>query len=412
MGKKITDSKTSHYENLGVSSDKKEVHNAFAGFDQGIYPGSFCKILPDINGDPEYCTIMHADGAGTKSSLAYAHWRETGNLDALRNIPIDAIVMNIDDLLCVGSTGPYMLSQTIGRNKSLIPEEVLKAIAQGTTSFMKKMSDFGIEIIHIGGETADVGDLVRTIIIDSTVVPRMLRSNVVPTKIKAGDIIVGLASYGKATYEDEYNSGMGSNGLTSARHDVFRNDLAKKYPELYDPALPKELVYSGKYSMQDKYLGDLTEYGQATFSIAQLILSPTRTYTPIIKKFLESDSRNKSQVSAMIHCSGGGQTKCLRFASPDVRIFKDNLFDIPPVFEIIRECTKGKMSDKEMYQSYNMGHRFEVYCKNEQTAEKLINISRSFGVDAKIIGKCIQGREGEGVSLRIISCLGNFDYTL
>ena len=362
------------YMQRGVSASKEDVHQAIKNIDKGIFPKAFCKIIPDIlGGNPEYCNIMHADGAGTKSSLAYVYWKETGDLSVWKGIAQDALIMNIDDLLCVGATDNILLSSTIGRNKRLIPGEVISAIIQGTNEICEELSRLGVNIYPTGGETADVGDLVRTIIIDSTVTCRMKRNDVIDNaNIQAGDVIVGLSSCGKATYEKEYNGGMGSNGLTSARHDVFANYLAKKYPESYDPDLPEELVYSGQ-----KKLTDTIE--ELNIDAGKLVLSPTRTYSPVIKTILEN---LLPHIHGMVHVSGGAQTKILHFVEK-MKITKNNLFPVPPLFRLIRE--QSGTDWKEMYKVFNMGHRMEIYLP-EKYANEIISISHSFGIDAKIIG--------------------------
>lgn len=366
----------SRYNERGVSAAKEDVHSAIRNIDKGIFPGAFCKIVPDVlGGDPHWCNIMHADGAGTKSALAYAYWRETGNLDVWRGIAQDALIMNIDDLLCVGATGRILLSSTIGRNKRLVPGEVIKAIIEGTEEIVENLRRCGVEIYPTGGETADVGDLVRTIIVDSTVTARMRRADVVDNaNIHAGDVIVGLASYGKSAYESEYNGGMGSNGLTSARHDMFGGDMAAKYPETYDGGLPRELVYCGSYGLTDAVEGVPVDAGR-------LVLSPTRTYAPVIKAFLEAVG--PKAVDGMVHCTGGAQTKVLNFVG-DVHVIKDNLFEVPPLFECIRRNSEAEPA--EMYRVFNMGHRFEIYC-SEAVAKTAIDTAQSFGIDAKVIGR-------------------------
>lgn len=383
------------YSGRGVSASKEDVHNAIKNIDKGLYKNAFCKIIPDIlANDDNYCNIMHADGAGTKSSLAYIYWKETGDLSVWRNIAIDAIVMNLDDLLCVGATDNILLSSTIGRNKNLIPGDVISEIIQGTEDYLKKLRDLGINIFSTGGETADVGDLVRTIIVDSTVTCRMKKNDVITNeKITNGDVIVGLSSFGKAKFESEYNGGMGSNGLTSARHDVFDKYLAQKFPESFDNNIPNELVYSGSKKITDKYK-DLQ------INIGKLVLSPTRTYAPVLKKILE---KNKKNIHGLIHCSGGAQTKILNFIE-NLHIIKDNMFDIPPLFELIQKESKTEW--KEMYKVFNMGHRFEIYLPKE-FANEIIEISKSFNIDAKIIGKCISSNKKK---LTIKSQYGTFNY--
>jgi phosphoribosylformylglycinamidine cyclo-ligase len=364
------------YAQRGVSASKEDVHNAIKNVDKGLFPQAFCKIVPDfLTGDTDFCLVMHADGAGTKSSLAYMYWKETGDLSVWKGIAQDALIMNIDDLLCVGATNNIMLSSTIGRNKNKIPGDVISAIINGSEELLKDLKKFGVTIHSTGGETADVGDLVRTIIVDSTVTARMKRSDVIDNaNIKSGDVIVGLASFGQASYETEYNGGMGSNGLTSARHDVFDKYLAHKYPESFDQAVPKELVYSGSKQLTDTVVNSELDAGK-------LVLSPTRTYAPIIKNIL-SKYTNK-EIHGMVHCSGGAQTKILHFVK-DLHIIKDNLFEVPPLFKLIQE--ESKTDWKEMYQVFNMGHRMELYVPQE-IADDIISISKSFNVDAKIVGK-------------------------
>ena len=364
------------YAQRGVSASKEDVHNAIKHIDKGLFPKAFCKIVPDyLTNDEDFCLIMHADGAGTKSSLAYMYWKETGDLSVWKGIAQDALIMNIDDLLCVGANDNIMLSSTIGRNKNLIPGEVISAIINGTEELISELKNFGVTIHSTGGETADVGDLVRTIIVDSTVTARMKRSDVIDNaNIKAGDVIVGLASFGQATYEKEYNGGMGSNGLTSARHDVFNTYLAKKYPESFDASVPKDLVYSGQINLTDKVKNSPLDAGK-------LVLSPTRTYAPIIKKILST--YNKETIHGMVHCSGGAQTKILHFID-NLHIIKDNLFPVPPLFKLIQE--QSKTDWKEMYQVFNCGHRMELYVSPE-IADDIISISKSFNVDAKIVGR-------------------------
>ncbi len=379
----------------GVSATKEDVHNAIKNIDKGLYPKAFCKIIPDIlGGDPEYCNIMHADGAGTKSSLAYAYWRETGDLSVWKGIAQDALIMNIDDLLCVGAVDNILVSSTIGRNKNLVPGSVISAIINGTDELLAELRSMGVGVYATGGETADVGDLVRTIIVDSTVTCRMKRSDVIDNaNIKPGDVIVGLASSGQATYEDKYNGGMGSNGLTSARHDVFNKSIAEKYPETYDHSVPEDLVYSGGLSLTDSVDGSPINAGE-------LVLSPTRTYAPVIKKILDA---HRSHIDGMIHCSGGAQTKVLHFVE-NVRVVKDNLFPIPPLFRTIQEQSKTDWS--EMYKVFNCGHRFEIYLPAEY-AEDVIAISKSFGIDAQIVGRV---EECDKTELIIKSEFGEFRY--
>lgn len=362
------------YNQRGVSASKEDVHNAIKNIDKGIFPKAFCKIIPDIlGGDPEYCNIMHADGAGTKSSLAYMYWRETNDISIWKGIAQDALIMNIDDLICVGATDNILLSSTIGRNKMLIPGEVISAIINGTNELCEELSRLGVNVFPVGGETADVGDLVRTIIVDSTVACRMKRSDVISNdNIQEGDVIIGLASYGQASYENEYNGGMGSNGLTSARHDVFAKYLAIKYPESYDSTIPEDLVYSGKMKLTD-------EIKDLNIDAGKLVLSPTRTYAPVIKKVLE-ELRHK--IHGMVHCSGGAQTKVLHYVDK-VKITKNNLFPTPPLFKLIQE--QSNTDWKEMYKVFNMGHRMEIYIP-AQYAQEVIEISKSFNIDAKIIG--------------------------
>lgn len=383
------------YDQRGVSASKEDVHNAIKNIDKGLFPGAFCKIVPDyLGGDPEWCNIMHADGAGTKSSLAYAYWRETGDLSVWKGIAQDALIMNIDDLLCVGATDNILLSSTIGRNKRLVPGEVIAAIINGTEQLLEELRRFGVNIYSTGGETADVGDLVRTIIVDSTVTCRMRRADVIDNaNIRPGDVIVGLASYGQAAYETEYNGGMGSNGLTSARHDVFNKDVAKKYPETYDTEIPQELAYCGTCGLTDPIVG-------APVNAGKLVLSPTRTYAPVIKAIL---SEMRKDVHGMIHCSGGAQTKIMNFVG-NVHVIKDNLFDVPPLFELIRR--ESGTDAREMYKVFNMGHRMEIYLPADK-AERIIAISESMGVPAKIIGRV---EASENKRLTLSTPYGTFDY--
>jgi phosphoribosylformylglycinamidine cyclo-ligase len=382
------------YQQRGVSAGKEDVHNAIRNIDKGLYPNAFCKIIPDIlGGNPDYCNIMHADGAGTKSALAYMYWKETGDLSVWEGIAQDAIVMNTDDLLCVGVTDNILLSSTIGRNKNLIPAEVIEVIINGTQHFLDKLRKMGIGVYSTGGETADVGDIVRTIIVDSTVTARLKRSEVIVNKIQPGDVIVGLSSFGQATYESTYNGGMGSNGLTSARHDVFNKTLASKYPESFDPLLPEELVYSGIFGLTSP-----TEVPGV--NAGQMVLAPTRTYAPIIKALL---NQYRHSINGLIHCTGGGQTKVMHFTDR-LHIIKDNLFELPPLFRMIQEASGT--SWHEMYKVFNMGHRMEVYT-NESTAEALIGISKSFGVDAKIIGH-VEAYKAKKLTIR--SAFGEFVY--
>ena len=383
------------YNLRGVSAGKEDVHNAIKKVDKGLFPQAFCKIVPDtLTGDEDYCVVMHADGAGTKSSLAYMYWKETGDLSVWKGIAQDALIMNIDDLLCVGAVDNILLSSTIGRNKNLVTGEVISAIINGTEELLTELRNQGIGINSTGGETADVGDLVRTLIVDSTVVCRMKRSDVISNHtIQDGDVIVGLASFGQATYETSYNGGMGSNGLTSARHDVFSKELASKYPESYDPSVPEELVYSGKYCLTDAIEGSPINAGQ-------LVLSPTRTYAPIIKKILD---KHRANIHGMVHCSGGAQTKVLHFVD-NVHVIKDNLFDVPPLFKTIQEESNTEW--KEMYKVFNMGHRMEIYVPKELAAE-IIAISESFNVSAKIVGRV---EKHDGKKLTITSEFGEFIY--
>ncbi|SFJ24894.1 AIR synthase related protein [Olleya namhaensis] len=384
------------YSQRGVSASKEDVHNAIKNIDKGLFPKAFCKIVPDyLTNDQEYCLIMHADGAGTKSSLAYMYWKETGDVSVWKGIAQDALIMNIDDLLCVGATDNIMLSSTIGRNKSVIPGEVLSAIINGTEELIEDLKGFGVTIHSTGGETADVGDLVRTIIVDSTVTARIKRSDVIDNaNIKAGDVIVGLESFGQATYEKGYNGGMGSNGLTSARHDVFDNYLAKKYPESFDAAVPEDLVYSGKVKLTDKVEGSPLDAGQ-------LVLSPTRTYAPIIKDILSKYT--SEDIHGMVHCSGGAQTKILHFID-NLHIVKDNLFTVPPLFKLIQE--QSKTDWKEMYQVFNCGHRMEIYVSPEK-AEEIIAISKSYNVNAQVVGRV---EASDSKKLTIESPYGTFEY--
>ena len=383
------------YQARGVSAGKEDVHNAIKNVDKGLFPQAFCKIVPDyLTGDDDYCVVMHADGAGTKTSLAYMYWKKTGDISVWKGIAQDALIMNIDDLLCVGATGPILLSSTIGRNKNLIPGSVISEIINGTEELLKDLRSHGIEIYSTGGETADVGDLVRTIIVDSTVIARMKRSDVISNhKIQAGDCIVGLASYGQANYENTYNSGMGSNGLTSARHDVFNYQLAKEFPESFDPNVPNDLVYSGGKLLED-------EVANLPLDAGKLVLSPTRTYAPVIKKILDA---YRSQIHGMVHCSGGAQTKVLHFVK-NLHIIKDNLFPIPPLFLMIQE--ESGTSWEEMYKVFNMGHRMEIYVPFE-IASDLIAISESFGIAAQVIGK-VETFNGKQVSIK--SEKGEFSY--
>ena len=384
------------YSQRGVSASKEDVHNAIKNVDKGLFPKAFCKVVPDyLTNNEDYCLIMHADGAGTKSSLAYMYWKETGDISVWKGIAQDALIMNIDDLLCIGATDNIMLSSTIGRNKNLIPGEVISAIINGTEELLQDLKSFGVEIHSTGGETADVGDLVRTIIVDSTVTARMKRADVIDNEnIKPGDVIVGLESFGQATYEREYNGGMGSNGLTSARHDVFQKYLAEKYPESFDAAVPNELVYSGNIKLTDSV-------ENSPLNAGKLVLSPTRTYAPIIKKILEKYT--SKEIHGMVHCSGGAQTKILHFID-DLHIIKNNLFPVPPLFKLIQE--QSKTDWKEMYQVFNCGHRMELYVPQE-IANDIINISKSFNVNAQIIGSV---EASNNKKLTITSEFGVFEY--
>ncbi|MDD7448296.1 MAG: AIR synthase-related protein [Phocaeicola sp.] len=384
------------YMKRGVSASKEDVHAAIKNIDKGIFPRAFCKIIPDIlGGDPEYCNIMHADGAGTKSSLAYMYWKETGDLSVWKGIAQDALIMNIDDLLCVGAVDNILVSSTIGRNKLLIPGEVISAIINGTDELMAELREMGIGVYGTGGETADVGDLVRTIIVDSTVTCRMKRSDVIDNaNIRPGDVIVGMASYGQATYETAYNGGMGSNGLTSARHDVFSDYLAKKYPESYDAAVPEDLVYSGSLRLTDNVEGSPLDAGK-------LVLSPTRTYAPVIKAVLDSV---RPHIHGMVHCSGGAQTKVLHFVGNNCKVIKDNLFPVPPLFRTIKE--ESGTDWEEMYKVFNMGHRMEVYLPADY-AEEVMRITRTFGIDTQIVGRVEENTKKE---LIIESEFGTFHY--
>ncbi len=389
-------SNSSKYDSRGVSFDKKEVHEAIKNIDKGLFPNAFCKIIPDlISGDDDYCVVMHADGAGTKSSLAYAYWKETGNLDVWRGISQDSLIMNIDDLICVGAIDNIIVSSTIGRNKKLIPGEVIKTIIEGNEFVISKLNSHGINIKSSGGETADVGDLVKTIIVDSTVVCRLKKEDVIDnSNIKNGNVIVGLASFGKTNYEDQYNSGIGSNGLTSARHDVFNKYLKDKFPETYDNSLPDDLIYSGSKKLTDKIEG-------TNLNAGQLVLSPTRTYAPVMKEIFSKI--NRKRINGLIHCSGGAQTKVMNFIH-NKHIIKDNLFDIPPVFNLIQK--ESNTSWKEMYQVFNMGHRLEIYT-DKLTADEIINICNSFNLDAQIIGRVEDSDENQ---LTIKSSKGVFTY--
>lgn len=385
----------SRYDARGVSASKEDVHNAIKGIDKGLYPKAFCKVVPDIlAGNEDYCTIMHADGAGTKSALAYMYWRETGDTSVWKGIAQDAIIMNTDDLLCVGAIDNILLSSTIGRNKNLVPGEVIAALINGTEEVLQNLRDNGIGIYSTGGETADVGDLVRTLIVDSTVTARMKRSEVISNDtIKGGDVIVGMASHGQSSYESEYNGGMGSNGLTSARHDVFGKYLAKKFPESYDPGVPSDLVYSGSKTLTEEIKG-------TGLTAGKLVLSPTRTYAPIIKKVLDE---YRGVIHGMVHCSGGAQTKVMHFVE-GVHVIKDNFFSIPPLFKMIQEESGTEW--KEMYKVFNMGHRMEVYIPEEH-AKGIIDISKSFGVDAQIVGRVEAAKSNK---LTLNSEFGTFEY--
>ncbi len=382
------------YEQRGVSSSKKEVHKAIKNIDKGLFPNAFCKIIPDILcHDDDYCNIMHADGAGTKSALAYAYWKETGDLSVWKGIAQDALVMNLDDLICVGATDNILISSTIGRNKKLISGDVISTIIEGTNEFIDKMKSYGINMILTGGETADVGDLVRTIIVDVTATARIKRKNVIKNTIKPGNIIVGLSSFGKAIYEQQYNAGIGSNGLTSARHDFFNKTIAEKYPETFDNSIDKDLIYTGKFSLTEKIQDFDIDAGK-------FVLSPTRTYAPVIKKILNN---YREKIDGIIHCSGGAQTKVLNFVK-NIHVIKDNLFEIPPLFKLIQEISGTNY--REMYQVFNMGHRLEVYT-DTKTALEIVNISDEFGIKAQIIGRC---EEYNGKKLTIKSAFGEFSY--
>jgi phosphoribosylformylglycinamidine cyclo-ligase len=388
-------SSDSKYNQRGVSSSKEDVHKAISAIDKGLFPGAFCKIVPDyLGGDPDFCNIMHADGAGTKTSLAYIYWKETGDMSVWKGIAQDAIVMNLDDLLCVGAYNNFLLSSTIGRNKNLIPGEVISAIINGTEEILEELRQFGIGIFSTGGETADLGDLVRTLIVDSTVIARMKRADVISnSNIKTGNIIVGLSSFGQTTYEKEYTSGMGSNGLTSARHDLFANYLAKKYPESYDNSIPSNLTYSGGLKLTDIIK-------PLNVNAGKLVLSPTRTYAPVIKQVLET---MREEIHGMVHCSGGGQTKIMHFIE-NLHVIKDNMFPVPPLFTIIQE--QSDTSWHEMYKVFNMGHRFEIFTDTDN-AERIIEIASSFNLEAKVIGRC----ESSSVKkLTIISEYGTLEY--
>ena len=385
----------SKYEKRGVSAEKTDVHKAIENIDKGLFPKAFCKIVPDyLTGSEDHCVVMHADGAGTKSSLAYAYWKETGDISVWKGVAQDALIMNIDDLLCVGATGPIMLSSTIGRNKGLIPGEVIKSIIEGTEELIEDLKQYGVDIISTGGETADVGDLVRTIIVDSTVVARLKKSDIVDNaNIKPGNVIVGLASFGQASYENEYNGGMGSNGLTSARHDVFNKKVAASYPETFDSAIDEELTYTGGMELTSPVEDSPLDAGK-------LVLSPTRTYAPVIAAILKE---HRSKLDGMIHCSGGAQTKILHFVG-EHKVVKDNLFELPPLFKMIKE--QSETDWREMYQVFNMGHRMEIYT-DENTASEIIKISESFNIPAKIVGRVEVSEKRE---LVIKSEFGEFTY--
>ena len=385
---------SSRYEQRGVSASKEDVHNAIKNLDKGLFPKAFCKIIPDVlTGDPDYCLVMHADGAGTKSSLAYVYWKETGDMSVWKGIAQDAIVMNIDDLLCVGITDNILISSTIGRNKNLVSGEIISAIIDGTREFIDSMRDFGIDMHLTGGETADVGDLVRTVIVDSTVTARIKRSEIIDNaRIAAGDLIVGLASFGKASYENEYNGGMGSNGLTSARHDVFSSELVAKYPESFDPAMPVNLAYSGQKKLTDMING---------ISAGKLVLSPTRTYTPVIKDVLK---QHRNSIHGIVHCSGGAQTKILHFID-NLHVVKDNMFPIPPLFDLIQNESKTEW--KEMYRVFNMGHRMEIYVPDQDCASDIIACAAKYNIDAQIVGHV---ETSPSKKLTIKTDKGTFEY--
>lgn len=397
----------SKYNLRGVSASKEDVHKAIAKLDKGLFPKAFCKVVPDfLSGSDDHCVIMHADGAGTKSSLAYAYWKETGDLSVWKGIAQDAVIMNVDDLICSGAVNNILLSSTIGRNKNLIPGEVISAIINGTEEVLEMLRSNGISIHSTGGETADVGDLVRTLIVDSTVVCRLKRSEIISNdNIKAGDVIVGLSSYGKSKYETEYNGGMGSNGLTSARHDVFGKQVAKKYPETYDNKLPEEVVYTGNLKLTDKievnYIDSEQKNITEKIDAGKLVLSPTRTYAPVIKTILKELS---GKINGLVHCSGGAQTKVLHFLNDGLHVVKDNLFEVPPLFKTIHE--QSKTDYQEMYKVFNMGHRMEIYLP-ENLAQQVVAISKSFNIDAKIIGRV---EKGKGKSVTVKSEFGVFEY--
>ena len=387
--------KDNRYNQRGVSADKEDVHRAIQKVDKGLFPKAFCKIVPDyLSGDKDYCLVMHADGAGTKSSLAYIYWKETGDYSVWKGIAQDSLIMNLDDLLCVGAVNNIMLSSTIGRNKNLIPGKIISEIINGTEELIAKYKKYGINIISTGGETADVGDLVRTIIVDSTVVSRIKREDVIDNdNIKHGDVIIGLASFGKSSYEESYNGGIGSNGLTSARHDIFSKRLIEKFPESFDPSIPEELVYSGKRTLTENIEG-------IDLDLGKLVLSPTRTYAPIVRKIL---NKYRSQIHGMIHCTGGGQTKVLHFVE-NIHVIKDNMFALPLVFRILQEESETEW--QEMYKVFNMGHRMELYVP-EEISDDIISISKSFDVDARIIGRV---ENCEKKKLTIKSKFGTFTY--
>lgn len=396
------------YQLRGVSAGKEDVHAAIAKLDKGLFPKAFCKIVPDVlTGSKDHCLVMHADGAGTKSSLAYMYWKETGDLNVWKGIAQDAVIMNVDDLICVGATENIILSSTIGRNKNLIPGDVISAIINGTEEVLANLRENGISIHSTGGETADVGDLVRTIIVDSTVTCRMARNRVISNDhIKAGNVIVGLSSYGRASYEQEYNGGMGSNGLTSARHDVFNKSLIKKYPESFDPALPETVVYTGGLNLEDKVEVSYNDPSGKSITekidAAKLVLSPTRTYAPVIRQIISE--LGGANIDGIVHCSGGAQTKVLHFINEGLHVIKDNLFEIPPLFKTIQE--QSHTDSKEMYKVFNMGHRMELYL-DEKQADKVIQVSKAFNIDAKIIGRVEQG---SGKKVTVKSSLGTFEY--
>ncbi|MBS1765229.1 MAG: phosphoribosylformylglycinamidine cyclo-ligase [Bacteroidetes bacterium] len=395
-------SKNEKYNQRGVSADKEDVHAAIKSLDKGIFPKAFCKIVPDyLCGDDDYCILMHADGAGTKSSLAYAYWKETGDNSVWKGIAQDALIMNLDDLLCVGATDNILLSSTIGRNKNLIPGEVIAAIINGTEELVEDLRKHGVHIYTTGGETADVGDLVRTIIVDSTVTCRMKRADVIDnSRIQAGDVIVGFASYGQATYESFYNAGMGSNGLTSARHDLFDKSVAKKYPETYDPSMPEGVCYSGAFNLQATL--EINDSGKNfNIPLAKAVLSPTRTYAPLIKEILR---QHRSHIHGMVHCSGGGQTKVLHFVD-NVHIIKDNLFPVPSLFKLIQQTSQTPW--QEMYKVFNMGHRMEIYCP-ENSAEKLQNIAATFNIESRIVGRVEASADGKKLTVKTDNGIFNY----